>query len=64
MHQISHHVVRIELDPAGRPLGASATTYVNDGEYRTKPIDVGPFDLPGDVLDTCMEALDIQLSLW
>lgn len=62
--QIDHHVLRVVLDPAGRPVGASATTVHDDRSYRVAPLDVGPFDELGEVVEGLYDALDIQLRLW
>jgi hypothetical protein len=64
MAKIEQHELRIVLDPAGQPLAASATTLLDDGGYRVRPVQPGPFETPTEVLEGLCDGLDIQLRLW
>jgi hypothetical protein len=56
--------VRIQIDRLGQPIGA-VVIHDRHGAESVRPIDPGPFDSPGEVLDYCIKHfLTIQQTLW
>jgi hypothetical protein len=56
--------VRIQIDRRGNPIGC---TIIHDatGRETIRPLDVGPFDTPHEVLEWCLQHyLTIQQTLW
>lgn len=61
---IDRHEIRLVLDPAGNPVGASATTVLDDGGYRVRPLEPAPFDTPGEVLTELLAGLELASRLF
>lgn len=56
--------IRIQVDRRGHPIGA-VVIHDRHGSESVRPIDVGPFDTPGEVVDHCVRHwLTIQQTLW
>lgn len=56
--------VRIQIDRLGQPVGA---TVIHDrhGMETVRPLDVGPFDTPHEVLEHILQTfLTVQQTLW
>lgn len=59
-----HHTLQLLLDVAGRPLGGSVATFVDDRQESYRVVPCGPFDTINEALDVLVAAIDVQLSLW
>lgn len=58
------HVIRIAVDPLGQPISGLVECQGPRCRRERSPIDVGPFDTVGDVLQFLLEGLDVHPRLW
>lgn len=56
--------VRIQIDRLGQPIGCTVIHNVGEARELIRPLDVGPFDTPEEVLAHASRYLTVQLSLW
>lgn len=56
--------VRIQVDRRGQPLGCTIIHNVGEHNESVRPLDVGPFDTPGEVLEHASRWLTVQMTLW
>lgn len=56
--------ISIQMDTHGHTLGGSLTTDNGISRVTTRPLSVGPFDTPRDVLETALSLVGEQLALW
>lgn len=56
--------VRIQVDRLGQPLGCVIIHDVGGVKELVRPLDVGPFDTPAEVLEHASTYLTIQQTLW
>lgn len=56
--------VRIQVDRCGQPLGAVVIHDVGGTSELVRPLDVGPFDTPAEVLEHAQRYLTVQMTLW
>lgn len=56
--------VRIQVDRLRQPLGCVIIHDVGGVNERIRPLDVGPFDTPEEVLQAASTFLTVQQTLW
>lgn len=56
--------VTIILDASGGPVGLTVTHHWFSDHEATQPLDVGPFDTPGEALNAALGVLTIQKTLF